>query len=382
MQILQIGNSWFPENPGGLDRYFYDCVQYLPKYNVDVKGLVIGSTEVLSSSHSIVKAFAKPQTSLVNRWLGISYFVGQFLASSDNDCLVVSHFSLYTFPILTQLRGKPLLIHFHGPWALESKAEGSNPLSVHLKFWIEKACYRRANSFVVLSEAFKKILHESYDVDPRKIHVIPGGVDSRFLQLNISKREAREHLSWGDDRPIILAVRRLANRMGLENLLEAISMVKQNHPEVLLYIAGKGALRDKLEEQIQELKLEDNVKLLGYVSEADLPSMYRAADFSIVPTVSFEGFGLCVVESLAVGTPAIGTPVGGIPEILKPFSHNLLTEGSEPMHLAKAISEILSGERILPTSDACKAYAKGNFDWSIIAQKLKSVYLKALEGYA
>lgn len=380
MQTIQIGNSWFAENPGGLDRYFHDCVQYLPQYDVGVRGLVVGSADVFNASGGIVKAFARPQTLLITRWLGIRHFVNQYLASSNDDCLVVSHFSLYNFPILNQLKDNPLLIHFHGPWALESKAEGNNALSVQFKYWIEKACYKKAKSFIVLSEAFKKILHESYGVDPCKIHVIPGGVDSRFLQLNISQREAREDLSWSNDRPTILAVRRLANRMGLENLLEAISIVKQSHPEVLLNIAGKGALKSKLKAQIKELKLEDNVKLLGYVADSDLPIMYRAADFSIVPTVSFEGFGLCVVESLAVGTPAIGTPVGGIPEILKPFNLNLLTEGYEPMHLARAISEILSGERVLPNSDACKTYVQENFDWSIIAQRLKVVYLKALEG--
>jgi glycosyltransferase involved in cell wall biosynthesis len=167
--------------------------------------------------------------------------------------------------------------------------------------------------------------------------------------------------------------------MGLENLIEAISQVKQQHPDILLCIAGRGPLENSLRQQIEALGLNENVKLLGFVPDSQLVLLYKAANFSIVPTISFEGFGLVVIESLASGTPVLGTPVGGIPEILKPFDSNLLMDGSEPTQIARAITDVLSGKRTLPDSETCKSYVQENYSWPIIAQKLKTIYMAALK---
>lgn len=87
--------------------------------------------------------------------------------------------------------------------------------------------------------------------------------------------------------------------------------------------------------------------MVGAVHDKTLPLFYRAADFSIVPTVAYEGFGLILLESLASGTPVLGTPVGAISEVLKPLSESLLLEGTSPRKMADGITQVLSGRRIL-----------------------------------
>jgi glycosyltransferase involved in cell wall biosynthesis len=169
--------------------------------------------------------------------------------------------------------------------------------------------------------------------------------------------------------------------MGLENLINAMAQIRDRYPDILLYIAGKGALTQTLQTQIDELELTNNVKLLGYVPDEQLPLCYRAANFSVVPTVALEGFGLIVVESLAAGTPVLGTPIGGIPEILKPFSEDLVFEGYNSEQLARGIIEALSGDRILPARQVCLKYIEENYDWQAIALQIKSVYQKALSNY-
>ena len=167
--------------------------------------------------------------------------------------------------------------------------------------------------------------------------------------------------------------------MGLENLISAIALVRQQYPDVLLLIAGKGAIADALRSQIQELQLEDHVKLLGFVNDQDLAIAYRAAELTIVPTVSLEGFGLIVIESLAAGTPVLGTPIGGIPEILRPLNSDLILESSETKHLAQGMIEALSGQRQMPSAADCQAYVKQNYDWQAITLQMKSVYEKIYE---
>jgi glycosyltransferase involved in cell wall biosynthesis len=281
-------------------------------------------------------------------------------------------------PLLNQIKNLPLVTHFHGPWALESDVETSKTMAIWVKKILEQIVYSKSSNFIVLSQAFSNILHQEYKIPLEKIHIIPGGVDLNYFQIPLSPTEARIKLGWSLDRPILFCVRRLAKRMGLENLIAAIDKVRHYHRDILLYIAGKGALATSLQAQIEELDLTNHIQLLGYVPDEQLPLAYRAANFSVVPTISFEGFGLIVVESLAAGTPVLGTPVGGIPEILQPFSEDLLFEDSSVEKLAQGIIEALSNQRQLPSSQACQAYVEANYAWQAIATQIKSVYKKAI----
>jgi len=379
MKTLQIGMGWFPEQAGGLNRVFYDCTRYLPQVDVQMRGLVAGSTGVLQASNGQIQAFAPSEASLWQRWRGVRQAVHRLLAE-DEYPLVASHFALYTLPVLDRLGQRSLVTHFHGPWALESGVEGSKTVTTWLKKALEQTIYQRTAYFIVLSEAFRSILHQEYRLPLERIHVIPGGVDTARFDTNLSSREARAQLGWSQDRLIILAVRRLVQRMGLENLIAAADNVSKQYPDVLLLIAGKGPLGPALQARIEALGLTEHARLIGYVPEQQLRLAYRAANFSIVPTVALEGFGLIVVESLAAGTPVLGTPVGGIPEILQPFSKDLVLEGSTVKQLTQGILEVLSGQRRLPTSKACEAYVQENYAWPVTARRIKSVYQAALNG--
>jgi glycosyltransferase involved in cell wall biosynthesis len=378
VKILQIGLEWFPDIAGGLNRYYYDCCYYLPSEDIQLDSLVTGSSKTPQDLSSRVIAVAPPESSLIQRWWGMSSNYRQLMAEEPYD-LIVSHFPLYTFSILNQLGDLPLVTHFHGPWALESDVEIKRPISIWFKKQIEKTVYQRSAQFIVLSQTFRDILHQEYQVPLDKIHIIPGGVDIARFNINLSPSESRQQLNWHQDRPIIFCIRRLAKRMGLENLITAMVQVRDRYPDILLYIAGKGALATTLQTQIETLNLTDNVKLLGFVPDQQLPLCYRAANFSVVPTLALEGFGLIVVESLAAGTPVLGTPIGGIPEILNPFCADLVFSGCAPKELATGIIETLSGERILPSSQACLDYVQVNYNWKAIAQKIKLIYQNALE---
>ncbi|WP_313949257.1 glycosyltransferase family 4 protein [Leptolyngbya sp. FACHB-261] len=381
MKTLQLGMGWFPEQAGGLNRVYYDCMQYLPAAGVQMRGLVAGSPAVAQTSGGQVQAFAPREASLLQRWRGVRQAVGKALAE-ENYPLVVSHFALYTFPVLDRLGRRPLVMHFQGPWALEGRVEGGKTLSTWFKRQLEQTAYRRMTQFIVLSEAFRNILNREYGVPLERIHVVPPGVAVERFDPTLPRSVARTQLGWPQDRPILLAVRRLAKRMGLENLIAAMAQVRREHPDALLMIAGKGALGTTLQAQIEELNLTENVRLLGFVSDQDLALAYRAANFSVVPTVALEGFGLIVIESLAAGTPVLGTPVDSIPEILRPFSEDLVFESSAAEHLAQGISEALSGLRQLPSEQACIDYVQQHYTWPVIASRVKSVYQAALTGDA
>ena len=372
--ILCVGIGWFPKTPGGLDRYVYELTHQLAASHDRVELCGVGLPETQSNYSLKLTNLAEPDIRLWERlWLIRSNFMQRKSAKPDAINL---HFALYSFPLLQVLpKGVPVTFSFHGPWALESQQEGSGKLSVFLKHWVEDRVYHRCDRFIVLSKAFGDILHQEYQVPWSKIHVIPGGVDLSRFQFDRSRPEARSQLNWPQNRPILFTARRLVRRVGLDKLLMAVAAIKPEIPDIWLAIAGKGPLQADLQQQATDLGLNDNVKFLGFLPDDQLPIAYQAADLSVMPSQSLEGFGLAVLESLACGTPALCTPVGGMPEILEPFSPNLITASTEATAIAERLEQLLLKQVPMPSREACQEYAAMNFDWQNIAQKVRKVLL-------
>ena len=376
VRTLQVGMEWFPERPGGLNRVFYELARHLPEAGVEVTGLVAGTEAVSRDSDGVVEGFAPHSDSLVPRIVAVTRR-GRALVRSDPRTLVVSHFALYTYPLLTALGDRPLVVHFQGPWGLEGRAERQSGLAVAAKTAIERAVYARATAFIVLSTPFQKILEEQFGVPASRIHVIPGGVDVSRFAIGATRAECRARLGWPTDRKVVLAVRRLTRRMGLDHLIDAAVRLRDAVPDVLVLIAGRGAIADELNGRILERGVGDHVRLVGFIPDEDLAFAYRAADLSIVPSVTLEGFGLIVAESLAAGTPVLVTPVGGLPEAVGTLAPQLVLRDSSADAIADGLIGALTGATPLPTPAACEAYARAHYDWAVIAARVRDVYEQA-----
>lgn len=374
--ILCIGLGWFPKTPGGLERYIYELTQKLAANQDQVELCGVGLPETEPNLPIKLTNLASPSSPI---WKRLWSFRTNFQKTRTQKPDVINlHFALYSFPILDLLpKGVPVTFNFHGPWAFESQEEvQERKLSVLFKAkLIEQRTYNRCDRFIVLSKAFGHILHKQYQIPWNKIHVIPGGVDITQFQPNLSPQEARTKLDWPQDRPILFTARRLVNRVGLDKLLEALAIIKPRIPDVMLAIAGRGPLQATLQQQATELGLDHHVKFLGFIPDELLPVAYQAADLSIMPSQSFEGFGLAIVESLACGTPVVCTPVGGMPEILEPFSPDLITSSTEVAAIAETLEQVLLKKVLTPSREACRQYAVTNFNWDKIAQDVRQVLL-------
>jgi len=377
LDSLQIGMHWFPERQGGLDRVYYELSRALPQAGVEFHGLIAGTDRSARDTGGAVIAFSPANVSLPKRLLGMRRTFTSFIKTHKPD-LLVSHFALYTVPVLDRLGSRKLVVHFHGPWADEGSVEGNTGLRYTMKRWVENLVYRRAARVIVLSNAFADVLAQRYNFPKDRIHVIPGGIDTARFAVTESREAAKSRLGWPGGRPTVVAVRRLVPRMGLENLLAAIAIVKRDIPDILVKIAGRGVLQPQLAEQIEKSGLSDNASLAGFVSDDDLPYFYRAADISVVPTVALEGFGLIAAESLAAGTPCLVSPVGGLPEVVAALSPNLILRSPSVADIAEAIGAALQGRLSLPDDASCRAYAARHFDWQIIAAQVADVYRLAM----
>jgi glycosyltransferase involved in cell wall biosynthesis len=171
-----------------------------------------------------------------------------------------------------------------------------------------------------------------------------------------------------EGRTLLFTVRNLVPRMGLENLLDAMTMLGEEKQNLLLLIGGEGPLRPRLEELIRSKGLQDSVELLGFVPEEQLAKYYQASDLVVMPTLQLEGFGLVTVEALACGTPVMGTPVGAIPEVLSTVDPLLVTEGTDGVSLAKTLRLLLKRFRDQPgererVSKKGRAVVERQYNW-------------------
>jgi len=372
--ILCVGLGWFPQTPGGLNRYVFELTHHLAAAQDRVELCAVGLPEDQPISSIEMTNLAKPNSRL---WQRILSTRAKFLSRQPAKLDAVNlHFALYSLPLLKFLPDEvPITFTFHGPWAAEGKHERGGKLSFFLKYWMERRVYDRCDRFIVLSKAFGNILHQEYQVPWSKIHIVPGGVDITRFQSNLSRQQARLQLNWPLDRTILFTPRRLVRRMGLDKLLTALARVRVQIPDVWLAIAGRGPLRAELEEQATELGLNDHVRFLGFLPDDQLPLAYQAADLSVMPSEALEGFGLVLLESLACGTPILCTPVGGMPEILAPFAPHLITHASNEIAIAERLEELLTNQASLPSREACREYASTHFDWQKIAQQVRKVLL-------
>lgn len=257
-------------------------------------------------------------------------------------------------------------------------------LNARVRLWCERAVLRRCAPVFVLSEFMKRRVAAAHGIAEERIVLAPGGADlARFVPA-VDPVAVRERLGLPLKKVLLVTVRNLVPRMGLEHLVRAIALLGEEGRDLLLLVGGEGRLRPALEALIAELGLDDRVRLLGFVPEEDLPRYYQAADLMVLPTQELEGFGLVTVEALACGTPVFGTPVGAIPEVLARVDPSLVAEGTGPEALARGLRRILMRFRDRPgeherLSQLGRALVESDYTWERHCGRIEAALREAVE---
>jgi glycosyltransferase involved in cell wall biosynthesis len=363
--VLMIATGWFPDDTGGLPRYARNLGETMTDAGAPVQLVVAGTAE---GAPAWVDAAGATGASLAKRLAGFRRH------TAVQHSVLDVHFALYGLPaVLRRRRRRPLVVHFHGPWADEAVAAGAaGRLGRALRRRLERFVYRRADALVTLSGAFAKLLADQYGVEPARIHVIPPGVDlDRFSPG--SKAAARRALGLPPDAFVAVAARRLVPRVGIDVLLEAWRRLEAwrlvEAPDAQLLLIGDGPERERLERAAGS-----GVRFAGQVTDDELVTAYRAADVVVVPSTSLEGFGLVVLEALACGTPVIATRTGGLQEALGPFAATCTVPAGDADALGTRLHGAAYGFR-LPDRRACRAQAE-RFSWSAAAEQHRELYAR------
>jgi phosphatidyl-myo-inositol alpha-mannosyltransferase len=226
----------------------------------------------------------------------------------------------------------------------------------------------RADARIACSRYIRDLLFEHY------------GVESEAIPPPTRMEDYQVGSGPPDGRPTILAAADFTvRRKGARVLVSAFSIVKRAVPAARLRLSGRvsDALVSELFRSIPD-RVRNDIEVLGIGTVSDLPRLYREASVTVLPAMS-EPSGSVIPESLASGTPVVGTNHGGIPEFITPEVGVLFdprTAGEETSNaggLAEAILEGLQLAGRSATRDKCRAHAL-TFSWGAIGPRIERVY--------
>ena len=245
--------------------------------------------------------------------------------------------------------------------------------------WIERKALNAANRIIVLSQYTRDKLINVHGIQLNKVVVIPGGIDLARFRPAADKRMVRERLGLPRGKTILLTVRGLEPRMGIENLIRAMQDVVKSMPDIYLIIGGAGPLKDELVSMSRRLNLDHHIEFTGFIPENILPEYYQASDIFILPTIELEGFGLVTLEALASGTPILGTPVGGTKEILGKFDKSFLFQDISHESISRLITDKCHEYRNQTgkwqkDSRRCREFVEKNYSWDANVDATERVF--------
>ena len=241
-----------------------------------------------------------------------------------------------------------------------------------------------ANADVIIAECpqDREDLINYYGANAQKITIIPCGFSKKEF-YPVDKAEARKKLGLDPDADIILQLGRMVPRKGIDNVIRAAAKLKDNNkPLKLLVVGGDTDIPDpekspELKRLMDIARKEDilsSVCFTGRKNRAELKYYYSAADIFIT-TPWYEPFGITPLESMACGTPVIGSDVGGIKYSVAHGETGFLVQPDNPLALADKIDLLLNDKQLLLSMQRNSIErVNKQFTWARVASMAAALY--------
>ncbi len=191
--------------------------------------------------------------------------------------------------------------------------------SVDYLYWSTAFALKHAKKIITVSEFTKNEILSLYPkTEPEKIAVVRNGFNNDLFRPIDDEPKIEAVLNkYGIVKPFFLYVGRLEKKKNTPALIEALSIVRENNPEIkekLVLIGNASFGFDEVKYAIEEFNLNGDINIPGWVEENDLPYIYNAASAFIFPS-KHEGFGIPVLEAMACGLPTIVSNLAVLREI-------------------------------------------------------------------
>jgi len=247
----------------------------------------------------------------------------------------------------------------------------------------ERRVLKIADRIVAATLAEQAQLQWLYKADPRKISIIPPGVDTCHF-YPIPSDEAKEYVGIPREDRMVLFVGRIEPLKGVETLIRAMSCLKVKEFERPAYLAVIGgdpnlppeqmsAEMSRLQALCRELNMDRMVVFLGKRGQDSLPYYYSAADVLVMPS-HYESFGMVALEAMACGTPVVASQVGGLAFLVQDGVTGFHVPDQDEEALCDRLTRLLGDSSLRTQMGAAAADYARSYSWRQIAEQMDSVY--------
>jgi glycosyltransferase involved in cell wall biosynthesis len=267
--------------------------------------------------------------------------------------------------------GKKYVITCHGIPKIPTKT-GKLPkivFQIYLSL-IERMIVQKASALTTVSCSLKNECARKQLIN-KKTLVIPNGSNLSLKQTNSSSIKIIEKKYSFNNKPLIFAIGRLSENKGFQYLIEAMQHVVMSVPDAVALIAGSGSYKEPLQQLIVSKKLQNNVKLLGLISEEEKAALYKRADVVAFPSIN-EPFGLVLLEASTMHKPIVGFDLESTREILSDNS-SLLVPVGDSQKLGQALLEVLTNPILKSRLESDSKKVKTQ-SWEKITNQYVTVY--------
>jgi glycosyltransferase involved in cell wall biosynthesis len=230
--------------------------------------------------------------------------------------------------IASKLAGIPVITTIHN---MEEHHTSKKVLNSCVRY-IDKKTMSLNDVIVAVSDGVKCHICSAYNIPPANIYVIHNGIECPKSVAPLNKE------TWGvaNGELVICTVARLHKQKGIEKLIRVTQRLNHKGYKLKLMVVGDGPLRQSMSSLIQKLKV--NAVITGF-QDSIYPFM-QIADIFVLPSL-WEGFGLSIIEAMALSKPVVASNVGGIPEVVVDGITGILTDPKNEASLEEAILKLL-----------------------------------------
>lgn len=278
--------------------------------------------------------------------------------------------------------GLPFVMTFHALGRVRRLSQGQADAFPDERFEIEEELMREADRIIAECPQDKEDMVELYHADPQRIDIAPCGFDPE--EFGPLASDVRTQLDLEPNEFVILQLGRMVPRKGVDNVIQALALLRQVHGTRarLLVVGGNTEDPDpeatpelgRLMRLAQSLGVADSVTFTGQRARSQLRAFYGAANV-FVTTPWYEPFGITPVEAMACGTPVIGTAVGGIKSTVVDGQTGFLVPPNDPEALAEKLLWLqqnpLHAERM---GWAGMRRANLHYTWRTVARQVANCY--------
>jgi len=297
--------------------------------------------------------------------------------------LVYSHYWLsgWVAQKLKEASGTPFVQMFHTLGQMKKRIAGANTPTPEMRINVETQITEWADRVIAATPAEEAQLRWLYRMDRRKIAVIPPGVNTKRFQP-FAQAKTQAELEF-EDCNVLLFVGRIERLKAVDLLIEALYLVQQTQPELLVnvccaIVGGDPADQTdgemmRLQSLVRDYQLGDVVRFLGAKSQDELPRYYQAATAVVMPS-DYESFGMVALEAMASGTPVIASQVGGLAFLVRDNETGYLVPARDVHTLADRVAEMLKNKHKSQRMGHQASLLAQDYAWGKIARQLFATF--------